>query len=318
MTTMKRYASGVLLAALLAGCTSATTGSPTPATAAPALSGALAGVAPAALGDNGDFEFGDTVRLEALAAADKKVWGYEIGAGSGSLSTYRVLMTDALGIDLGKSTSILNVGAPPATLVVVSGGQDAAAVTAAATKSGWKGSGTLIRAIDLTNAADETAVLTISVPQIRPAGADVVLGGARADLSLAGSGKGAGSGAVLAAGTNCLGDVVMAQGTGFAEKAKQSPTAVGVRATADKITSVICRGAGSADEAAALADRVRTDLASGSSKASRRPYKQLLPGAVVEILSGTPSMVRITVDTTGQTPDLVRRMLFQDDLPGGN
>lgn len=320
MRTVKRYAWGVLLAGLLAGCSSGTTGSPTPAAAAPALDTALEAVSPTALGDTGEFEFGDTVRLSALAAANKKVWAFETYAGSGPLTPYGVVIKDVLGVDLSKATSALTVGSPPAAMVVITGGQDAAAIAAAATKSGWTGSGTLTRSQDLTAGADKSAGLIISSPKIRPDGADVVLGNSEADLSLAGAGDrssaGDGVGPMLAAGTNCLGDVVMAQGMGFTKTT--SPTAVGVRATADKITSVICLGAASADDATALADRVRTDLASGSSSATRRPYTDLLPGATVDILSGTPAMVRITVDTTGRSPELVRKMLVGRDLPGGN
>ncbi len=311
-----RYAAAILVTGVVAGCSGGTGGTPVKPTAT-ALVTALSAVAPAALGTTGSFEFGDTARLRALAGADKKVWGQDVLFGSGSLAPYGAVITEALGINLTAADSALAVGAPPATLVIVTGGQNAASITAAATKSGWVGSGTLTRKLDLSTADSATAGLMIAAPKIRPTGADVAVGLASADLSLVTSGSGANGGAVVASGTACLGDVVLAQGTGFGSGAASPAKAVGVRTSSDRITSVICLGAASDGAATTLAGRVRTALSSGRSVSSQQPWKELLKNAVVDTVSGTPAMVRITTDTTGQNPLLVQRLLVQQDLPGG-
>ncbi len=318
MTKIRRYASAIMVVGVFAGCTGGVTGSPAPEKVSPALSAALSRVRPAALGETGDFEFGDTARLRELAATEPKVWRQETFAGSGSLAAYGQVIKDGLGIDLTTATSALTAGSAPAALVLITGGQHADAIKGAATKAGWSGSGTLTRPRDLSTMNSVGAGLAIFAPQIRPLGSDVVVGGLTADMSLlAESGAGADGGPLMTSATNCLGDVVLAQGTGFGTRTDPSASAVGVRASSGRITSVICLEAGGSDQATELAGRVRTELASGTSARSGRPWKELLPNAVVDPVAGTPAMVRITSDTASTNPHLVLSLLVQRDLPDG-
>ena len=307
------------MAFLLAACTSGTTGAPAPEPVVSALATTLSRVPTAALGSAGHFEFGDSVKLNSLAAGDK-LWKFERYDGAGSVSSLGALTGDAIGADLGKATALLTVGQPPNSMVLVVGGQNQQTVTAAAKKSGWSGTDILSRTPDLSSNQPGVANLSIFVAKIRPIGNDVVLsqsGGDPAGISLAGASPSspADQTPAVQSVTNCLGDVPLAMGTGINTAVPADLTAVGAGPGASGTASaVICLGATDVAAANTLADKVRTALASGKSKATQRPWTELLQSATVDVLSGTPAVVRIKASTS--TATLVVQMLGRLDLPG--
>jgi hypothetical protein len=77
---------------------------------------------------------------------------------------------------------------------------------------------------------------------------------------------------------------------------------------------VICLGAADAGAAEAVAGQARAALTTGRSRASGRPWTELLTSPNVEILPGSPTMVRITATTAD--PGLGQKMMVQRDIPG--
>ena len=307
---------------LLSGCTSTITGSPTPAPAAArsALAAALSRVPAAALGDDGYFEFGDSARLRQLASADAQLWRFQGHAGAGPLSNYAAFTVEAIGVDLSTAASVLTVGQPPRSLIVITGGQDRSRITTAATKSGWTGAGVLSRDLDLSKGSNAVVGISLAAPKIRPIGSDVVLSQPDGDpVTVAEAAATAASPAdrvpALAATINCLGDVPSAQGFGLASADPSDWTATGAGAgTATTASSVICLGAADPAAAGTLADKVRAALATGKSKRSLQPWKTLLQSAKVDVVPGTPAMVRITANTA--TAVLTVQMLATRDIQG--
>jgi hypothetical protein len=317
---MKR--SGVLLvvALLLAGCTSTVSGSPTPPAAGSALAAALSRIPASTLGSDGYFEFGDSARLRQLAGTDAAIWKFQQNAGASGLSTYAAYTAETIGVDLSAASSALTVNQPPRTMVVLAGGQDRSKITAAATKSGWTGGEVLSRKLDISKGSSAVVGISLVAPKIRPVGSDVVLARTGADpTEVAASGTVAASSADQLPGMKaailCLGDVPTASGADLTSTAAGEWTAVGAGGgTGGTASSVICLGATDAAAANSLAATVRSALETGRSKRSRQPWSQLLKSATVDVLPGAPTMVRISAGTA--TAGLGLQLMEARDVPG--
>lgn len=316
---MRRACTVVIGVLLLSGCTSTVTGTPTPKAAGSPLATVLSRVPAADLGD-GSFEFGDSVRLRQLAGTDPAVWRFQVNTGASTLSTYAASIVQTIGVDLSAAGSALTVAEPPRSMIVITAGQDASKITAAATRSGWTAGDVLSRSLDLDNTSTATAGISLMAPKIRPIGADVVLSQPDADpTTVTASGAVASSPADQVPGVkdsiNCLGDVPTAFGADVSSADPSGWTAAGAgEGGPGTAASVICLGAADPGTATALAGKVRSALDSGRSKRSGQPWKTLLPSAKVEVLPGSPTMVRVTASTA--TAALVATMLAARDIPG--
>lgn len=317
---MRRVCTVVVATLLLAGCTSTVTGTATPKAAGSALATVLSRVPAADLGD-GSFEFGDSARLRQLAGTDAAVWKFQVNTGASTLSSYAAYTVPTIGVDLSAAGSALTVGEPPRSMIVITGGQDGSKINAAATRSGWTAGQVLSRSLDLSNSSTATAGISLVAPKIRPIGADVVLSQPGGDpTTVTASGVVASSPADqipgMKASITCLGDVATAFGADVSAADPSGWTAVGsgAGAGAGTASSVICLGAADPGTATALADKVRSALDTGRSRRSGQPWKTMLPSAKVEVLPGSPTMVRIT--STTATAALVAAMLASGDIPG--
>lgn len=337
---------GLVLAVvlLLAGCTSTVagspmpratgsptsgaTGSPTPgASASPTpgatgstLTAALSRMPAAGLGTDGYFEFGDSARLRQLAGTDAALWRFQENTGASALSTYATYTVATIGVDLSTAGSALTVGQAPRTMIVIAGGQDPAKIAAAATKSGWTGGEVLSRKLDISKGSSAAVGISLVAPKIRPIGPDVVLSQAGGDPTgvAAIDGTATPSAAALPgvkAAINCLGDVPSATGADLASADASDWTAVGAGAgAAGTASSVICLGSPDTATANSLAATVRSALDTGRSKRSGQPWRELLQSAEVDVLPGTPTMVRVTAGTA--TAVLGLQLLTGRDIPG--
>lgn len=322
--------SGVVLTVvlLLAGCTSTIAGSPTPGAAGSTtppvagstLAAALSRVPAAGLGTDGYFEFGDSARLRQLAGTDAALWKFQENTGASALSPYATYAVATIGVDLSTAGSALTVGRAPRTIIVIAGGQDSTRIAAAATKSGWTGGAVLSRELDVSKDSSAAVGISLVAPKIRPMGSDVVLSQTGGDPTgvAAGDGTASSSAAQLPgvkATINCLGDVPSAAGADLASAEASAWTAVGTGAgDAGSASSVICLGAPDTASANSLAATVRSALDTGRSKRSGQPWRELLQSAKVDVLPGTPTMVRVTAGTA--TAVLVLQLLTGRDIPG--
>lgn len=324
-------------ALLVPGCSSASGAHG--ATSAPAtrLATALQRIDPAAVGD--EFEFGDTTAIAALVTQDP-AWKAQVGIGAGMAGAADPPVEQALGIDIARSDLLLTVGSPRQSLTLVIGGQDAAAITAAAKGFGWAGSGTLKRA---PGGTDTPTDMALSANQVRPLGHDVAFGEQHADVAGIDDGAAAIRQPGYAALADCLGEVVAARfgpvqqvaAPGAAASSAAAPSATGAGATASRATvseaatgvravphsarttSVIClvTEPGRADQ---LIAATKAALADGSSFQNRRKWSNLLPSAQVDAVAGPNPIVRITADTDSQQAAEVLLLLATGDLPGAN
>lgn len=289
---------------------------------------AMQRIDPTAMGGPVQFEFGDTRAIAGLGGGSE-VRQSLAGVGGQDVGVHAEQAKQVLGIDVAGSDMMLSAGVPPAELTLVIGGQSAAAITAAAGKSGWTGSGTLTHPATLS---DPDVELMLIATQIRPAGPDVAFGERYVDLGRVDDGHGLAEQPGAAALAGCLGEVVAAlaapvqppraapaaPSTSPATVALVHDAAGGVRATAGSaaITSVLCLTTSTSQDAERLAAAMRSALATGSSTRSVQKWSGLLPRAKVEVLTGTVPTVRVTADTTGKPADRVLSMLITSDLPG--
>lgn len=112
VSLMRRTSMVLVVGLLLSGCTSSITGAPTPKAAGSALATALSRV-PAADVGSGNFEFGDSARLQQLARTDAAVWKFQVNTGASTLSTYAAYTVRTIGVDLSTAGSALTIGQPP-------------------------------------------------------------------------------------------------------------------------------------------------------------------------------------------------------------
>lgn len=80
-----------------------------------------------------------------------------------------------------------------------------------------------------------------------------------------------------------------------------------------KLTQTACRTASSTDEAEQVAAALRKELAHGSTRLSRLPWKTMLSDVQVKVVGGPAHVVRVT-GTSEKSPQLVLEMLRGGDL----
>lgn len=292
--------------AVLAACTTAGT----PTAAAPAGPAAVPDEPFAAAltrfggGVRGVVEFVD---LRAVATGSG-TWSQLVSGGR--LGPYAQQLAERLRIDvLGADwTATASAGGPLITLVA--GGQDAAAIRTAAEAAGWTGADVLAR--DLAVAEP----LTVQAATIRPIGADVVVGGARAPVELVdGPGPALADDPQVAALRDCLGQglaVVMLH-----RPERGSAYAVGAAPAPDDPAGAVSTVCATHETPAAATDRaaaVRADAAPGAAA----PWGGALVDPQVTELGGPANVVRLTGrNAADRPPTFVVGQMSRQDLPGG-
>lgn len=129
-----------------------------------------------------------------------------------------------------------------------------------------------------------------------------------------------GSDAAFTAVAECLDHPLAAEltdrGTGDVKAAVNGTVlGVGTRGTsAADLTNELCRTNPSASAANALAARLRTQLASGSSRSANEPWSQLLTDAKVTVDGGAQHVVRLTAHPADGRGDVLMQALLTGDL----
>jgi hypothetical protein len=240
----------------------------------------------------------------------------------------------ALGLDGGKADEVVEVGQPHGA-GRFDGGIDTAAVAAGAGKLGGHRDGA-VGGLDLWRLGpDGSTRLALPVARLSRGTADFnVLAAGHGTLVRAASRSGAALLTAAAGGTgslardlefravaDCLGRPLAATLTdthvpsgGASSRPAGFTTGAGVRAaSAGRLTQVACRTTGSAAEAKKVAAALRKQLAHGRTRLSRLPWRSLLTGAQVRVLSGPGHVVEVT-GTSAQNPDRVLEMMRSGDL----
>ncbi|GAB3928776.1 hypothetical protein GCM10011575_13340 [Microlunatus endophyticus] len=280
------------------------------------LKSALARISDTAANRNGVY-YDDTAGLTKLTGdSPAEGFGPLLGFGASSLSSMGKPLRDDTGIDVAGESYAISAGQPPRALTVVAGGQDGRQVTSRLTKLGWKS------AAGALTAPSVTATYGIQLAKVRPDGSDVIIGGTGADLDRAGDPDGAtlADDALTSALAGCLGDVVTAYFVSGSTVTSSGMTelAAGIARPASASATpraVVCTAWSSPGTASRYAAAARTDLKSGTSDASNRPYSSLLKNSGVTSVGGRQNVVRWQADTPGNA-SMIFTMVVQRDLPG--
>lgn len=261
-----------------------------------------------------DFSLDAQLRelIDPDATFSEDPWAQSHNAGAPDLFSLGPDELDEYSIDLDTTEAAITVGIPPAKVGLLIGGQDAAAITAAAVAAGWADEGGV-----LTTNLDPDQPLSIPVPQLRPTGADLVFGGRDGDLSVVGaSGPTLADRPDLAALAACLDDSV----SGTIAVVDGIPVAVGASPDADdpeQPRSIICVAADSADAAEKLRADMQEAVESGTSVQSGMTYSDYLADPESEVLDGdVPVAKLVAVNTDGRPAYLVQQMMANLDIPG--
>lgn len=320
----RRSASAIALAALLlAGCGTAgpaappaTTTPPTP-TSRTRLLDALAHVADSDA-TRTQFEFSDIAFLGTMKSQGWADIRY-IGARNISLLSVR-----QAGLPIDAASYAITAGPEPRHVIVLAGGQDATTAAAALRQLGWRADGDRFLAPLLTAKSPDTDNDGGLIPlgQARQSGADLLVGGATADLADAAPSAGHPTLAarpVIAALTGCLGDVVAAKAR-FAPQVSGPQIYLGVAATGVRRPAtpdaqprvVLCAAHDSAATAAQTADTLRHAFANGVS--SGVPYTRVYSDVTVTIIDEPQHIVR--AEATAATPNTMLYAFGGYGLPG--
>ncbi|MBM9462377.1 hypothetical protein JL108_02880 [Aeromicrobium sp. YIM 150415] len=277
------FAGVTISAFLLAGCTS----DPEPSTSSGDLSALPAG---------GMIGLSDRAAVRDIAGEDADdPWKVAAGSVAGPLGSYERYLAEELEIDLSAADRVLYGGEGPSAVLLVLGGQDPAAVTAAARDAGWSGDEVLSHEGEGDNG------LTVPVTQLRVEDDRVIVGGIGSDLSRIG--ETAGDDETTRALVDCLDDPLAALVASPAE----TPHAVGVRDVDGEARSTICL-IGDEDDGDRVAEAVDGTMPSG------RPYDELIADPEVETVGDA---VRITVTNTSDAqPATIVQMMLRRELPG--
>ncbi len=241
--------------------------------------------------------------------------------GARNISLLRVQRS---GLPIDAATYAITAGPEPRHVIVLAGGQDATASAAALRQLGWRADGDRFLAPPLTAKSPDTDNDGGLIPlgQAHQSGADLLVGGATADLADAAPAVGRPTLAarpVVAALTGCLGDVVAAQAR-FAPHVTGSQIYLGVAATGvrrpatpdAKPRAVLCAAHDSAATAAQTADTLRHAFANDASNGV--PYTQLYTAVTVTVLDGPQHIVR--AEATAATPNTMLYAFGGYSLPG--
>ena len=330
MINHKWIAVGLVGVALLAGCSSSTSGtedhssSAQPAGPPGSLAGALAHVA----ADDNTRAWVEYGRPKAILAvnggsAATGTYGGVSGYGFSDLATYAKLLPPLTGFDATTADEALTAGQPPAHAGWLTGGVDATKVEQALTKLGAKKDGAMLRLgadneLNLDSALSKAlqgpmAMLNV----VSTSGNSLRYGTGGAAVDLVGEPKGAtlDTDATVKAVAACLGDPLAAvltdQPSGPSGPRRELGLAVTGTSSGDA-TEELCIATGSAGDAAAMKTRLQDGLESGKSQRSNEPWSQQLTGASVEIRDG--NVVRATAHSVAGRPagTLLRALQTKD------
>jgi hypothetical protein len=327
----KWIAAGVVGAALLAGCSSSTSGSADQSgsdhhSGSPgSLSGALALVA----ADDNTRAWLEYGRPKAIVAANggssaTGTYGGVSGYGFSDLANYAKLLPPLVGFDATTADEALTAGQPPTHAGWISGGVDATKVEQALTKVGAKKDGATLRLAgdnELNLEGPLSKALQAPMPMLNvvsTSGSSLRYGSGGAAVDLVGEPKGAtlDADATVNAVAACLGDplvaVVTDQPAGPSGPRRELGLAVTGTSSGDA-TEELCIATGSAADAAAMKIKLQDGLTSGTSQRSNEPWSQLLTGVSVEIRNG--NVVRATAHpVAGQPAGTLLQALRNKDL----
>lgn len=318
---MRPVLASVLVAAA-AGCsTGGTAGGG--AAAGNGLAAALARVSDTA-NNRSAIYYDNTAELVTLTGKSLKAEtnGYAQLRGQGAIVLLSTLafLTDDTGIKLFDENYAISAGSPPASLMLIAGGQDTSLVTGRLVKEGWKkdADGTLAGPAPAA-AGGSTGQYAQFMKQVRVANSDLLAGGSTADLSQLGSppGKTLAADPGISALADCLGNVVAATiygGTSIT--AAPTEVAVGISQPASASArphAVVCVSWPSQAAAGAYASNVRKALATGLSPATTGRFSALLPQATVTSVGGSAHVVKWQADTSAVST--VFQMQDDDALP---
>lgn len=227
----------------------------------------------------------------------------------------------AAGLSLFGESYSITAGKPPQTLSLLAGGQSASRITARLTSLGWKRSGGDLIGPAPASASPASTALAEEMPQVLPAGPDVIVGGPGASLGQIGSPRGstlAGDPAVSAL-AQCLGNVVAAEIVtgGYPGGRQPGGVAAGISQPASSTATpraVICASWPSQAAAAGYAAALRQALPGGTSLARNVPYAKFLIRPAVTTVGGTHHLVRWQASTPGNALT-VFQLLADVDLP---
>lgn len=252
----------------------------------------------AAAADSGLFiEFGKGAELAGLA--DQEAWKTTSFYGVSPLANLVTADRKApFALDVGQADYQLTVGAPPSTVTLVSGGQDAAAVKSAAEKLGYSGD-------PLTKAMDSKVKETISVRRLTTLDSDVVLGGEKADLAwVDGDGPSLADDETISALAACLGELpaaLIAEVDGTTVAAGPRPVDGG------GVESVICTPG---DQQ--TADAIVGELTDGTAS-SDKPFSTQFEAPAADVSDG---VVRVTMrNADGLAAGMVVNLIIGRELP---
>lgn len=250
--------------------------------------------------------FGDTAALAVLAAKEPQTWQPLALNGATEAFSTGADQAATIGADLTAAEYSISVAQPPGRLTLVTGGQDAGSITAAAEKSGYIGEVVLFQNLNPANP------LTITVTQIEPKGEDLVVGGPDADLkSVDPDGESLMDLDEVAAIVECLGDVVIAQIAPNSEDIDL--VGVGVRSADGGVESVMCVKPKSAGEVETIATEVAEALKNGKTT-DGLPYTKYFESVDVVAADG---VVKMTAHNTADGPThAILGMVSSRDLPG--
>jgi hypothetical protein len=270
------------------------------------------------------ISYDDTAALVKLAGRTFKSAGYSslIGQGTGNLITFAPIIQSDAGINVLGEQYAISAGLPPASVGLLVGGQNAAAVSGKLTAQGWKRKGQLLVMLPLNLSNKLDGETTGALSQVQMTGSDIVYGQPQANLSLAGSpgGQTLAQDPLISALANCLGDVVAADITAKYPFGALPPTAVAVgvgRPSSNTAVphGVLCVAWPSSAAASQYAAALRKALSTGVSARTNQQWSTMLHDASVTAIGGSQNVVQLRAQTP-QDVRIVFDMLLSADLPG--
>ncbi|MFI0723523.1 hypothetical protein [Streptomyces sp. NPDC021224] len=324
----------VLAAAAVTGCGGG--GTADPAAASDPLRTELGRITDTA-GHRAWVDFGDLAaqRKAGLTGSDPAASQLS-GHGWEEVAPYVQLTQESFGFDGRKADLAVEAGNPPDTGGRLDGGIDPAAVTpkieglgGKQEKDGPAGKTWRLQQdhkISMTGplASTFTGAALGQFNLVRTGGSSLVHAPALAALDGvdADGGHTLGGDPAFTAVAECLDHPLAAEltdrGTGdLRSGAGGAVLGVGTRGdSAGSLTNELCRTNSSASAAQALAARLRTRLASGTSRSADQPWSQLLTGAKVTVEGGPQHVVRLTGRPADGRGDVLMRALTTGDLAG--
>jgi hypothetical protein len=270
------------------------------------------------------ISYDDTAALVKLGGKAFKPAGFSslIGHGTGNLVDFFQILPSEAGINVLDEQYAISAGLPPASVGLLAGGQNAAAVSGKLTAQGWKRKGQLLvmLPLNLSNKLDGETTGVLS--QVQMTGSDLVYGLPQANLSMAGSpsGQTLAQDPLIGSLANCLGDVVAADITAKYPFGAQPPTAiaVGVSRPASNTAvpeGVVCVAWPTSAAASQYTAALHQALSSGISVRTNQRWSTMLSDTSVTSIGGSQNVVQLRAQTP-QNVLTVFDMLVSADVPG--